>query len=370
MLTMQFIKRKSFQKIWLVLWTFFPFYNGIQAQDAVIAFEHTSHDFGKVKEDGGPVEYEFSFTNKGTVPLVISNVQATCGCTTPAWSTDPVEPGKTGFIKAQYNPFNRPGIFDKSLTVTANSAPPSTTLRIHGSVIPKSMALKEEYPDTIGNLRLQSKFFVFSSISTKEPVVKEFKIYNEGSLPINFSAATMVPRHLKVAITPGVLQPRSSGTIKITYDARQKNDYGYVTDAFVLPTNDVKTPRKVMSVTANISEFFPEMTAEQFAHAPKISFEKTTHEFGEVKEGATVTGEISFKNVGQKNLEIRRVKTSCACATATPSRFVIRPGDSGSIKISFNATGRSGSDVKAVTVYCNDPANSNPVLMIKSTIVK
>ena len=67
----------------------------------VAAFTWTAqvHDFGKIKQ-GVPVTHEFTFTNSGTVPLVITNVQASCGCTTPDWSKEPVMPGGKGFIKA------------------------------------------------------------------------------------------------------------------------------------------------------------------------------------------------------------------------------------------------------------------------------
>src|ERR1700712_469676 len=93
------------------------------AQGTLIDFESPEHNFGKVREEEGPVVYEFKFTNKGTSPAIITNVQASCGCTTPEWSRDPVQPGKSGFIKAEYNPINRPGVFEKALTVTANTEP-------------------------------------------------------------------------------------------------------------------------------------------------------------------------------------------------------------------------------------------------------
>src|SRR6185503_14722042 len=65
---------------------------------AVAAFEAQNFDFGKIPQ-GKPVTHEFTFTNNGKVPMVITNVQASCGCTTPAWSKEPILPGGTGFIK-------------------------------------------------------------------------------------------------------------------------------------------------------------------------------------------------------------------------------------------------------------------------------
>jgi hypothetical protein len=101
----------------------------------VITFETTTHEFGDVKETGGPITYDFKFKNTGDQPIIISNVQASCGCTTPDWTKTPVAPGQSGSIKAQYNPLGRPGAFNKSMTVTSNSVEATTVVFIKGTVV-------------------------------------------------------------------------------------------------------------------------------------------------------------------------------------------------------------------------------------------
>ena len=107
-----------------------------QTQKAVINFEVKTHDFGKILEKDGKVTYVFSFTNKGDAPLVINRVQASCGCTTPTWTKEPVEPGKGGDIAVTYNTSGRPGIFTKTITVYSNDQQEQTVLIIKGEVIP------------------------------------------------------------------------------------------------------------------------------------------------------------------------------------------------------------------------------------------
>ena len=102
----------------------------------VLTFEKTTHEFGDVKETGGPIAVDFKFKNSGDQPIIISNVQASCGCTTPDWTKTPVGPGQTGFIKAQYNPLGRPGQFNKSMTVTSNATEGTTVVFIKGNVVP------------------------------------------------------------------------------------------------------------------------------------------------------------------------------------------------------------------------------------------
>jgi len=107
------------------------------AQKAVISFDVKEHDFGKVKEADGNVTYVFNFTNTGDAPLVVNKVQASCGCTTPTWTKEPIEAGKKGAITVTYNTSGKSGVFTKSITVyTANSSDP-VILIIKGEVIPK-----------------------------------------------------------------------------------------------------------------------------------------------------------------------------------------------------------------------------------------
>ena len=98
---------------------------------AVFTAEAT-HDFGKIKQ-GVPVTHEFKFKNTGKVPLIITNVNASCGCTTPAWTREPVAPGGEGYIKATYNAA-AVGAFNKTVTVTANIEAGFVQLTIKGEV--------------------------------------------------------------------------------------------------------------------------------------------------------------------------------------------------------------------------------------------
>ena len=94
-------------------------------------FKNEVHDFGTV-EEGPAAEYEFAFTNTGKEPLILQNVHASCGCTTPSYSKDPVLPGKTGIVKASFNTVGRPGAFTKSITVATNAG--TKVLTIKGTV--------------------------------------------------------------------------------------------------------------------------------------------------------------------------------------------------------------------------------------------
>ena len=96
-------------------------------------FDTEVHDFGSIKE-GVQAEHTFKFTNTGKEPLVITNVQASCGCTTPTWSKEPIKPGAQGSVTAIYNSKGRPGNFIKAVTVTSNAKTAQKVLFIKGNV--------------------------------------------------------------------------------------------------------------------------------------------------------------------------------------------------------------------------------------------
>jgi hypothetical protein len=113
-------------------------------------FAAETHDFGKIPK-GTPVSHEFTFTNNGKEPIVINNVQASCGCTTPKWPKEPILPGKTASISVQYNAASAGG-FNKSITITSNSKTPTKVLYVKGTVEAQTdQTTPDKQPNMLGN---------------------------------------------------------------------------------------------------------------------------------------------------------------------------------------------------------------------------
>ena len=338
------------------------------SQGGKLQFEKTAHDFSQVKEEDGPVSYEFKFTNTGTAPVIISNVQASCGCTTPGWSKDPVPPGKTGFVKAQFDPMNRPGTFNKTLTVSSNAEPSILTLSIKGTVIPRIRTIADDYPDKLGALRFQSRFFSLGKIKNNATLVREYPVFNDSESVVSFLEQMDVPGHIKFSFEPKTLQPKEKGTIKLSFDPKALNDFGYVSERISIYTNEEKDSKKELVVAATIEEYFPAMTATELAESPRISFNMTEYDFGVVKEGDMVTTNFVLTNIGKKDLEIRKTKANCGCTVSEPEKDHLKPGESTNIKVTYNSAGKKGTETKEVTVFSNDPSGPARVLKIKANV--
>ena len=90
-------------------------------------------NFGSVVT-GDKVEKDFQFTNEGKVPLLITDARATCGCTVPDWPDTPIAPGEKGVISVVFDTKNKSGRQVKPITITANTYPSTTELRLVGQV--------------------------------------------------------------------------------------------------------------------------------------------------------------------------------------------------------------------------------------------
>ncbi|WP_432713481.1 DUF1573 domain-containing protein [Pedobacter sp.] len=105
-----------------------------QNKPAEFKFDKETYNFGKIPSNK-PATVEFTFTNIGDTPLIISNVETTCGCTVPEYTKTPIKKGETGVIKVTYNPTGAALPFSKSISLTSNAKTPTKVLYIKGETV-------------------------------------------------------------------------------------------------------------------------------------------------------------------------------------------------------------------------------------------
>lgn len=109
-----------------------------QKNGAVITWEKKTHDFGNIVQ-GDKVEHTFYFTNTGNEPLLITNVQVSCGCTVPKWPRDPIPPGARGELTVSFNSAGKMGKQNKPVTLVSNAVnPEGNTITFTTNVLEKS----------------------------------------------------------------------------------------------------------------------------------------------------------------------------------------------------------------------------------------
>ncbi len=332
-----------------------------------ISFSKKLHDFSKVEEKKGIVSTIFEFTNDGNKPLIVRNVTTSCGCTTPEWTKKPIMPGKKGFVKATFNPLNRPGRFNKSITVFTNSEKPKTVLTITGSVIRKKESIKELYPYQLGQLRYNINRFAITRIFKGNKKSAEIKVYNPTDKDITLGFEN-TPDHVDIKMSRKKIKSKKSEIITCIYDSKNVKDWGYTTNyMYVLEKETGK--KSLITVTANIVEDFTKFTKKDLENAAKIEVKETMHNFGDVNEGTVAKHIFKLKNIGKSTLNIRKIKASCGCTAVNHSSNTVEPGESTDIEVAFKTRGRKGKQHKQVHVVTNDPKQSSITLRFKANIL-
>ncbi|NBC83832.1 MAG: DUF1573 domain-containing protein [Bacteroidetes bacterium] len=341
-----------------------------QTVDPNIDFHKLEHDFGTIEETDGKVNYKFEFTNIGSKPVIVSNVHASCGCTTPEWTKQPVLPGTSGFVEVSYNPANRPGPFRKSITITSNAVNSPITLYIKGNVKGEEKSIMRNYRYKIGDLRLTSNHISLGNIANGETGSTTVDVMNSSNHNLALSFKN-VPDYITIEAQPNTLKSQESGQIKVTFNAAQINDWDFILNRIELLLNNQQVPDNRISVSAVVVEDFSDLSDQELAEAPKVYYPEKTFDFGSINaDDKPVSYNFIVKNNGKSDLIIRKVKASCGCTAVKPEKNILAPGESTQLKATFNPAGRSGSQRKSITIITNDPVNYKSILWVKGNVEK
>ena len=344
---------------------------GLSAQQARSKMQLTEfeHDFGKFREEDGKQTYDFIVTNVGSDPLVIQNIVASCGCTLPEWTRSPIPAGGKGKITAIYDPKDRPGRFNKTLSVYSNSTPQVVIITIKGEVVPREKTVEELFTFPVGSVRFESNHLAFTNIKKTEKKIRVMQLVNNSATDAKVEFVNLPP-HLTVKATPMTLKPGQKGMIEGTYDATKHTGWGNVSDMVKVKVNDIVQENVYYYVSANLVEDFSSLSKEDMLNAPVFRISSNTFDLGKIKGSSQSEVEFKFKNEGKRDLVIRHIRATCGCTAVQQGNLGvgIKPGESSSIKAAFNSGGYTGKVTKAIYVYTNDPKNSEIVLMVSAEV--
>ncbi len=120
---------------YLIFILFFVFTQCNKSKETILIFDKISYDFGTFDWSRGKTKtINFKYTNKGSNPLIITNIETSCGCTIPDWNNEPLMPNETSNLKIIYDSKTL-GRFKKSITVFYNGESSPQKLIIKGEVV-------------------------------------------------------------------------------------------------------------------------------------------------------------------------------------------------------------------------------------------
>lgn len=331
-------------------------------------FEQTSFNFGMINEQNGNVKARFVFKNIGRKPLLIKNVESPCGCTVPMWPKEPVQPGESGAIDAEFEPLNRVGEFSKTLTVVTDGDPTYVYLNIKGEVYSEKIEIRQSFPFKQGNMRFSKYDLKLKPMyeNMKDSVV--FSVYNSSKRDMLISHIE-TPSHITTKVYQNIIPAGNATDIVYYFDAAASKDLGPHTDQTFIYTTDDTLAKKIVTLHTQIEQNFGMLVPEVRKNPPAAAWKSISYDYGEVYLGEIVTYEFEVQNKGKSPLLIRKAQPSCGCTVTSFTTEPIKKGKSGKVKVVFNAKGLRGMQDKSVTVYTNDPANPITTLKIRAKVV-
>jgi hypothetical protein len=335
----------------------------------VMKLSSSEHDFGTFKEEAGRQTFDFMVSNTGNAPLVIQNIVASCGCTTPDWTKEPIQPGSKGRITAIYDPSGRPGQFTKTLSVYTNTDPNIVVLTIKGEVVAREKTVEELFTFPVDSIRFESNHLAFTNVKKTEKKIRVMQVINVSKKPIKVEF-DQVPAYLTLKANPETLKSGEKGIIEGTYDGTKNAAWGNVTDMAKIKLNGVLKENTYYYISANLVEDFSSMTKEQLENSPVFQLVTNAIDLGKIPGSTANNVEFKFTNTGKSDLLIRQVKSTCGCTAVQqgPQGVGIKPGESSAIKATFNSGSYNGKVTKAIYVYTNDPKNSEALLMLNADV--
>lgn len=323
----------------------------------VIQFDDKVHDFGTIKEVDGAVAYDFEFVNRGNAPILIKNVESSCGCTSPEWTKQPVLPGKKGFVKATFSPKDRPGFFDKTITVYSNARTPVVELKIRGTVEGKTRTILDDYPYELpSGLRLPIEEISLMKARKGEVKTGTIGVLNNAGKQVSVSFSGL-PAHIQISMEPQQLAHRGQGTLKASYNTALHGEYGLNRENVTMVVDGKKFD---LPVSVYIEENFAGVDA---ATAPAVEVDKKYYNFGQTASAQAATFTYQLKNTGKSPLKIWRIYTNDNRVVAESAKKEVQPGETVAVIVKTVTGVDKGKVTAVVSVMTNSPAT--PELKIR-----
>lgn len=311
-----------------------------------IEWTELQHDFGSM-EEGSPIEHTFWFKNSGKNPLQISNVMPTCGCTTPDWTKEIVEPGDRGYVKLVFDSHGRLGLQSKMVTVVANTDPANTVLQfkvdvfagpppgpednvnkgtaeVPAPILEKQLIEGSSRPTT--SIRFTETTYSFGSISAGDSLTHDFRFTNTGAndlvlKDVKASCGCTIPEWPRGPISPG-----AEGIIKVTFNSAGKSG---TQDKTITVLSNAEPSAVVLHIKGDVD----------MGPMPRIQLNDVIWTYVKKDAPKKLKKVFTFTNKGDAPLTIRSYQTNCDCLTAQIPAKPVAPGETGEIPVTLLTKG-------------------------------
>ena len=318
-----------------------------------------------------PRQFKLGFTNKGSEPLVIEDVKASCGCLEVAYPKEAIAAGARGEISLTFDA-KILGSFYKEVEVKTNASDKPVYIGIQGTVVTEMHDYSDEFPIDLGNVRLVTNTVEFEDVNRGDQPTAELRILNADRTA--FRPELMhLPPYLTAKCEPEDIPAGKVGTIRLTLDSEKLSGLGLNQTSIYLSRymGDKIGETNEILVSAILLPSFADMSEEALAQAPELSISESSVDMGDFNGKKTITRTILLTNTGKSDLHIHAVQVFNRAISVDVANRTIRPGKTTKLKITVSShyMGKSKGRMRVMLItdapkqakqYINVDVNGTP----------
>ncbi len=326
-----------------------------------------THDFGQI-EWKHPVSVEYTITNTGNEPLVLTEVEPSCACSIANWTKSPIAAGGKGNIQVSFDA-EALGRFDKSIAIYSNAIPHLAYLHFTGEVVREIKDYTKTYPFLIGRIRLNKNTLDFPDANRGDRPKLKIGVVNLSDQP--YAPVLMhLPSYLEMKVQPTVLQKGEKGIITLTLNTDKLMDLGLTQASVYLArfSGDKVSEENEIPLSAVLLPDFSGLTTTEKANAPLIRLSETNVDMSQqLANKQHVKHDILLTNAGHTPLQISKLQVFNSAVGVRLKKSVLQPGETTRLRVTVSRkTIFKKKQHLRILMITNDPASPKVEINIKA----
>lgn len=323
------------------------------------------YSFGQI-EWKHPVTVQYTITNTGDQPLVLTEVEPDCACSVAQWTKTPIAPGAKGTVNVTFDA-KALGHFQKSVAIYSNAQPNLVYLKFNGEVVQEIKDFTKTHPYLIGQIRIDKNSLDFPDIQHGEQPVIHIGVVNLSDRPYE-PVLMHLPPYLQTKVEPNVLQKGEKGVITLTLNSERLTGLGLTQTSVYLSrfSGDKVGDENEIPVSAILLPDFSGMTEVEKANAPAINLSKVDMSAILAKK-SKARQDITITNTGRSPLQINKLQVFHPAVGVNLKKSVLQPGESTRLRVTVvkKNIGKKRRHLRLLMIT-NDPMQPKVEINIKA----
>ena len=315
-----------------------------------LRFDETAFDFGTIREADGKVFHTFRFTNLQPSPILIEEVQTTCGCTAADYPRRPIAPGSFDSIRVSFDPAGRTDSFLKRIRVVSNGGQNVVNLLIKGRVI-TMLNVETDFPYMLTpDLLAGGASLSFGLVRQgSEGQEQQIRLYNRSNRTLRLAYGFLNKSGLLRAVMPASIPAGESAVLTVRVTPR-KGFYGSITDRLLIRADSVwSRPIRIFGTVVDAE------SSDGKADAPRLVCSQTYFRLSTAKLRADVPMVLTLANEGTAPLAVRKVESPSFIRCSLAGELTLQPGEKQRLTFLFVSRGSDLPDSWRINLITSDP---------------